>query len=301
MLGRASTGVRKANAAHHDKGGEGALLTQSMADINACSREPLYKEYDAVVRGTTVIPRGTADAGVIVPLPGAKFGVALSVGRSVREAVRKIVAVGARPIGLTDCLNFGNPNNEEHYAQLVSAVDTLSEEAKNLGLPFVSGNVSLYNESSSGTAIPSSPIIGCVGVVDDVSKVVTPALKHPGSPLYFIEDKRVAAVLEAIEGRLILSARAIGGDGVLAAAAQMAFASGNDFGVEFETDITSQTFDGGWLVEAAETAAFEDWQRLGITTVADIEGEVDITSGGESWDLDELRAAWVEPLGEIYA
>ena len=300
-LGRASTGVRKANAAHHDKGGEGALLTQSMADINACSREPLYKEYDAVVRGTTVIPRGTADAGVIVPLPGAKFGVALSVGRSVREAVRKIVAVGARPIGLTDCLNFGNPNNEEHYAQLVSAVDTLSEEAKNLGLPFVSGNVSLYNESSSGTAIPSSPIIGCVGVVDDVSKVVTPALKHPGSPLYFIEDKRVAAVLEAIEGRLILSARAIGGDGVLAAAAQMAFASGNDFGVEFETDITSQTFDGGWLVEAAETAAFEDWQRLGITTVADIEGEVDITSGGESWDLDELRAAWVEPLGEIYA
>lgn len=300
-LGRGSTGVRKANAAHHDKGGEGALLTQAMADINACSREPLYKEYDAVVRGTTVIPRGTADAGVIVPLPGAKFGVALSVGRSVREAVRKIVAVGARPIGLTDCLNFGNPNNEEHYAQLVSAVDTLSEEAKNLGLPFVSGNVSLYNESSSGTAIPSSPIIGCVGVVDDVSKVVTPALKHPGSPLYFIEDKRVAAVLEAIEGRLILSARAIGGDGVLAAAAQMAFASGNDFGVEFETDITSQTFDGGWLVEAAETAAFEDWQRLGITTVADIEGEVDITSGGESWDLDELRAAWVEPLGEIYA
>jgi phosphoribosylformylglycinamidine synthase len=299
-LGRPSTtpSLDERGAAQDDKN---AALTQAMADINACSREPLYKEYDAVVRGRTVIPRGHADAGVIAPVPGAPFGVALSVGRSVVEAVRKVVAVGARPIGLTDCLNFGNPNNEEHYTQLVNAVETLSEEAKNLGLPFVSGNVSLYNESSSGTAIPSSPIIGCVGVLDDVSKVVTSALKRPGSPLYFIEDNRVAGVLEGIDGRLILSARAIGDDGVLAAAAQMAFASGNDFGVEFDTGTTSRTFDGGWLVEVVEGAAFEDWQRLGITTVADIEGEVDITSGGQSWDLDELRAAWIKPLAEIYA
>ncbi len=306
-LGRPSTtpSLNERGAAQDDTLGaahaNGQDLPRTLSHLNACSREPLYKEYDAVVRGRTVIPRGNADAGVIAPVPGAPLGVALSVGRSVAEAVRKVVAVGGRPIGLTDCLNFGNPNNEAHYAQLVHAVETLSEEAKNLGLPFVSGNVSLYNESWSGTAIPASPIIGCVGVLDDVSKVVTPALKQPGSPLYFIEDKRIAAVLEAIDGRLILAARAIGDDGVLAAAAHMAFASGNDFGVEFVAGIASRIFHGGWLLEVAEAAALEDWQRIGITTVADIEGEVDITLGSQSWDLDELRAAWSKPLAEIYA
>ncbi len=308
--------------AQDDIRGGAAPLTKTLAHINACSREPLYKEYDSVVRGRTVIPRGHADAGVIAPVPGAPFGVALSVGASVFEAVRKVVAVGARPIGLTDCLNFGNPNNEEHYGELVSAVAALSEEAKILGLPFVSGNVSLYNESASGTAIPSSPIIGCIGVLDNIGKVVTPALKRPGSRLYFVgargdatnsptESKRMVAVLEGINDRLILSVRAIGDDGMLAAAAQMAFASGNDFGVEFTTGIAQEGHHRGWLIEAAEAAAFEDlasrklspddWRRVGIVTVADIEGEVDIASGGQFWDLDELRAAWLKPLAEIYA
>jgi len=287
-------------AAQDDTVSGATHLTQTLADVNACSREPLYKQYDAVVRGSTVIPRGYADAGVIAPVPGAKFGVALGVGRSVIEAVRKVVAVGARPVGLTDCLNFGNPNNEEHYAQLVRAVATLSEEAQNLKLPFVSGNVSLYNESSSGTAIPSSPIIGCVGVLKDIGKVVTPALKHPGSALYFVADKSPAAVLEGISGGLILSAQAVGDDGVFAAAAKMAFASGNDFGVDFDMETTTQT-RRGWLIEAAAPAAFEEWQRLGITTVADIGGEVDIALDGQSWDLDELRAAWTKPLAEIYS
>ena len=330
LTGAPSTGVRIANAAQDDKVGaaqdgkvgEDALLTQTLSDINNCSREPLYKEYDSVVRGMTVTPRGYADAGVIAPIPGAPLGVALGVGESVIEAVRKVVAVGARPIGLTDCLNFGNPNNEEHFAQLVSAVAMLSEEAKTLGLPFVSGNVSLYNESASRTAIPFSPIIGCVGVIDNVGKVVTPALKHPNSPLYLIgaheagsslrpENKRIAAILEAIGGRLILSIRAIGSDGILAAAAQMAFASGNDFGVEFNDEMARGARYHGWLIEASEAAAFEafasrklsgdDWHRIGLTTVADIDGEVDIASGGQSWDLDELRTAWRKPLAEIYA
>jgi len=309
-------------AAQDDKAGRNAALSEALASINVCSREPLYQEYDAVVRGRTVIPRGYADAGVIAPLPGASIGVALSVGGSVVEAARKVVAVGARPIGLTDCLNFGNPNNEEHYAQLVNAVAELSDEAKALELPFVSGNVSLYNEAGSGTAIPSSPIIGCVGVVDDVGKVVTPALKHPNSALYFIgaregaatlaaESKRSAAVLGAIRGGLILSVRAVGDEGLFAAAAQMAFASGNDFGVELDAGLEPGAHHKGWLIEAAEAEAFEsfanrtlsseDWRHIGVTTIADIDGEVDIASGGRSFDLDELRVAWRKPLAGIYA
>ncbi len=302
----------------HEPGG----LAQVLGARNGCSREPLYKEYDAVVRGTTVIPRGHADAGVIAPVAGAAFGVALSVGGSVAEAARKVVAVGGRPAGLTDCLNFGNPNNEVHFAQLAGAVATLSEDASTLELPFVSGNVSLYNESSSGTAIPSSPIIGCIGVLDNVSKVVSPALKHPNSPLYFIgtrgagpalktENQRIAALLDAIDGGLILSARAIGSDGILAAAAEMAFAARNDFGVEFNDEVMPETRYHGWLIEAAEAATFEDfasrrlsredWRRTGVTTVADIGGEVDIVSAGRSWDLDELHGAWSTRLAELYA
>ena len=298
------------------------VLSETLGSINACSREPLYREYDAVVRGTTVIPRGHADAGVIAPVPGAKFGVALSVGESVVEAVRKVVAVGARPVGLSDCLNFGNPNKTDHFAQLVDAVATLSEEARALDLPFVSGNVSLYNESAAGTAIPSSPVIGCVGKLDDVGKVVTPGLKHPGSALYFIgsqesatvlemEGKRGAAVLAAVKDGLILSAETIGDGGIFTAAARMAFASGNDFGITFDDGITSDAPYRGWLIEAAEPAAFEalaarmlsreDWQHVGITSVAGIDGEVDIALDGQSWDLDELCAAWSQPLRDVYA
>ncbi len=287
------------------------LLPDVIAHLNVCSREPLYKQYDAVVRGTTVIPRGQADAGVIAPVPGAPFGVALSVAGNVSEAVRKVVAVGARPLGLTDCLNFGNPNKPEHYAQLAHAVSELATEAKSLGLPFVSGNVSLYNESSSGTAIPSSPIIACVGVIDDLRKVVTIGFKRPGSRLYFIGPLGIAAMLQAIEDGLVLSASAIGSGGVLAAGARMAFAAENDFGADFTDGHPVNGESGGWLVEVADSSVFErlvnkklkreDWRLVGVTTVADLEGRVDISVDGSSWDLDDLRAAWSKPLAEVYA
>ncbi|MGH8162890.1 MAG: AIR synthase related protein, partial [Rhodanobacteraceae bacterium] len=109
----------------------GDVFERVLSHRDVCSRAPLYKEYDGVVRGATVLPRGHADAGVIAPIPGAPLGVALSVGgnprygkidarqaamRAVTDAARCVAAVGARPLGLTDCLNFGNPQNPEHYA-----------------------------------------------------------------------------------------------------------------------------------------------------------------------------------------
>ncbi|HEV2262839.1 MAG TPA: AIR synthase related protein, partial [Candidatus Rubrimentiphilum sp.] len=268
------------------------------ASFNACSREPLYKQYDAVVRGTTVIPRGHADAGVIAPIPGAPFGVALSVGRNVFEAVAKVVAVGARPLGLTDCLNFGNPNNTEHYAQLVEAVAQLAEEAKHLNLPFVSGNVSLYNESSSGNTIPPSAIIACVGVVDDLQNIVTLDFKRPNSPLYVIDS--LDAMLAAVKGRQLLSAHAISDGDLLATAAHMSFASHNDFGANFAQSVEF-TAPMAWLVEAKSAETLRPARLVGTTTAADIEGEVDISIGGQSWDIDELYDAWRKPLAEIYA
>ena len=146
------------------------------------------------MRGTTVIPRGAADAGV-----SRRFRVRRSASRSpspeiratgasipryagelaVLEAVRSVVAVGARPIGLTDCLNFGNPRKPEQYGEFVAAIDGLAHAARELGLPFVSGNVSLYNESQpSGQAVPPSADRRVRRRAShDVSRVVTPGLK----------------------------------------------------------------------------------------------------------------------------
>jgi phosphoribosylformylglycinamidine synthase len=177
----------------------------------------------------------------------------LAAQYAVLEAVRKVVSVGARPLGLTDCLNFGNPQNIEHYSELVHSIDGIGVAARKLGTPYVSGNVSLYNESKTGNAIPASPIIACVGGIDDVSNVVTAPLKRAGSALFLlgrphnacggaafaelleqtggplppIDYERAIAEIAffraAADAGFVLSARSIGNGGVLATLAQMAF------------------------------------------------------------------------------
>jgi phosphoribosylformylglycinamidine synthase len=195
------------------------LLERVLAHRDVCSREPLYRRYDAVVRGCTVIPRGAGDAGVLAPVRGSALGVALSVAgnprvghldargageHAVYTAVRNVVAVGAKPVGLTDCLNFGNPRNPSHLGEFVAAIDGLATAATAFETPFVSGNVSLYNEASTGKSVPASPVVGCVGSIADVSNVVTMPLKHAGSVLYFIGQPQAAlggSVLIDVLGR----------------------------------------------------------------------------------------------------
>jgi phosphoribosylformylglycinamidine synthase II len=169
--------------AQGDTGGQG--------DTVILEGEAHYVRYDTAVRGRTVLARGVAQAGVLAPIPGSKLGVAIAVAGdpfvgerdayaageyAVREAVRRVESVGARPIALTDCLNFGNPNDPVQLGEMVAAIDGLAAAATALGLPFVSGNVSLYNASSSGKAIPASPIVACIGAIDDLSNVIVPAI-----------------------------------------------------------------------------------------------------------------------------
>ncbi|HET9030767.1 MAG TPA: phosphoribosylformylglycinamidine synthase subunit PurL [Candidatus Aquilonibacter sp.] len=244
------------------------LLERVLSHRDVASREPLYRRYDSVVRGATVLPRGAGDAGVLAPVFGAPLGVALSVagnpryGRlnaraagehAVYEAVRKSVAVGARPIGLTDCLNFGNPRNPAHLGQFVASIEGLARAAGAFGTPFVSGNVSLYNESAGGNAVPASPIIACVGALTDVSTVVSTSLKQAGSVLYFIgtpqsalggsvvidvlgrHDPRLPAIdydtvvpqhdmlLAAASANVLRAMHSIGNGGLLVALCEMAF------------------------------------------------------------------------------
>ncbi len=247
---------------------------------DVCSRQPIFSRYDGVVRGTTAIPPGYADAGVIVPIPGAPLACALSVDGNPRygkldprraaelavcEAVRNVVAVGATPAGLTDCLNFGNPEKPEHFAQFVAAVDGLAQAGRELGTPYVSGNVSLYNESASGSAIPPSPIVACVGTIADISKTATCALKREGSPLYLVGRPQnalggsvfasilgidgtlpaidysalraqIALMLKAFDANVILAAHDVSDGGIVTALAEMAFAARHSapLGIELE-------------------------------------------------------------------
>jgi phosphoribosylformylglycinamidine synthase subunit PurL len=246
------------------------LIERVLAHTDVCSREPLYRRYDGVVRGCTVIPRGAAGAGVLAPVPGSPLGVALAVAgnprmshidvrlaaeHAVYESVRKVVATGARALALTDCLNFGNPRKIEHYNELVAAIQGLARAADAFDTAFVSGNVSLYNESASGRAIPASPIVACVGGFSDIATVVTMPFKSAGSVLYLVGAPQAALggsvlldvlgrsdehlphidyevvhaqhdlLYEASQSRLLRSAHALGNGGLLTAIAEMAFAT----------------------------------------------------------------------------
>jgi phosphoribosylformylglycinamidine synthase len=190
-----------ASAADSRAWSAGALLREVLAHRDVCSRRPIFERFDSVVRGTTAFPCGYADAGVIVPIPGAPLAAALSVDGNPRyalvdvrraaelaicEAVRNVAAVGATPAALTDCLNFGNPEIPEQMGEFVAAVDGIAHAARELAVPFVSGNVSLYNTSANGSAIPASPIVACVGTIADISKTATHRFKAPGHALFFL-------------------------------------------------------------------------------------------------------------------
>ncbi|MBC5811174.1 MAG: phosphoribosylformylglycinamidine synthase [Candidatus Eremiobacteraeota bacterium] len=237
---------------------------------DVCSRKIIYERYDSVVRGATSIPAGYADAGVLVPIPGSPLAMSLSLGGNPRygaidpalaaehavvEAVCNAAAVGARPLGLTDCLNFGNPENACDMGAFVASVNGLATAARELGLPFVSGNVSLYNQSANGNSIPPSAIVACVGGLGDVSRSVTPGFKGPAHQLYFIGEytgalggsvladvaglpptnlpnidyarlkKTLAALRNGIEAGLIYAIHDVSDGGIFTVIAEMAFAT----------------------------------------------------------------------------
>jgi phosphoribosylformylglycinamidine synthase len=184
------------------------ILLKVLGSPNIASREHVYRYYDTEVMGNAVIRPGEADAGLIAPVRGERFGVALSVdsnpfyGRispywggatAVAEAMRNVASIGATPWCLTDCLNFGNPESPEAFWEFRESVRGLADSARRLWLkgypdqpvPIVSGNVSFYNESSAGSVDPS-PVIACVGIIGDYRKAVTQSLKAAGAKLYLI-------------------------------------------------------------------------------------------------------------------
>ena len=169
-----------------------------LASPNCGDPSWIYRQYDHQVGDDTVVLPGSDSAvlrlrgrrdGLAMTVDGAHRSAALDPRRgtqlAVAEAVRNLACVGARPLALTNCLNFGDPEREEVMWQLEEAVAGLAEACRELEIPVVSGNVSLYNDLS-GASIPPTPVVGVVGVVDDLSRLPRPGFVAPGDLVYLL-------------------------------------------------------------------------------------------------------------------
>ncbi|MBI3967326.1 MAG: phosphoribosylformylglycinamidine synthase subunit PurL, partial [Chloroflexi bacterium] len=181
-------------------------LLALLASPNVASKEWVYRQYDHMNLTSTLVEPGQGDAAVL-RLKGHAGAIALTTdcnsrycyleprrggAIAVAEAARNLVCTGARPLALTNCLNFGNPEKPEVYYQLAEAIAGMSEAATALEIPVVSGNVSLYNETE-GQAVHPTPVVGMVGLIRD-------AKQHCG--LAFGQEGDVIALLGDLGGEL---------------------------------------------------------------------------------------------------
>jgi phosphoribosylformylglycinamidine synthase subunit PurL len=192
----------------------GALL-KLLSSPNLASKEWVYRQYDHMVRTNTVVLPG-ADAAVVRiketrralaialdgngrycaanPRAGAKLVVA--------EAARNVVCVGAQPIAITNCLNFASPERPEVMWSFSEVIDGIAEACKAFNTPVVSGNVSFYNETEGRGVLPT-PVIGMVGLIDDVKRLVQPGFKNPGDFIALLgmtrEDLSISEYAAVIE------------------------------------------------------------------------------------------------------
>ncbi len=310
----------------------GADLLTLMASPDLCSRRWVWEQYDRQVGGDTVRTGGDA---AVVRIHGTDKALAITTDctprycqadpyeggkQAIAEAYRNLCAVGATPLAATDCLNFGNPERPEIMGQLVGCIEGMAEACRALGLPIVSGNVSLYNETKnldgSANAVLPTPAIGAVGLLADWRKAATIGFKAEGEHLWLIggegrhlgqslwlrqcagrDDGRPPLVDLAAERRTGERVRALIADGTATAAhdvsdggtlialAEMTLAG--NLGVEL---------DDGALTTAAE-AFGEDQGRTLVTTPSGSQLEDAVRLGSVGGDgiagvpLADLRAA----------
>ncbi|MFC1709083.1 phosphoribosylformylglycinamidine synthase subunit PurL [Candidatus Omnitrophota bacterium] len=178
------------------------VLTKLLSSPTIADKNTVYSKSDAKLFSNVVVKPGEADAAVVKVTDKRGFAATTNCNGTycrlnpkvggqiaVAESARNLVCVGAKPLGLTDCLNFGNPMNPEVFWGFKKCCEGISDAAKALGTPVVSGNVSFYNENPKGTVDPT-PAIGMVGVVEDISKVVTQSFKSEGDTIILLGETK---------------------------------------------------------------------------------------------------------------
>ncbi|OQP20813.1 phosphoribosylformylglycinamidine synthase II [Bacillus stratosphericus] len=256
-------------------------LKQLLKQPTIASKEWIYDQYDYMVRTNTVVAPGS-DAGVL-RIRGTKKALAMTTDCNARylyldpevggkiavaEAARNIVCSGARPLAVTDNLNFGNPEKPEIFWQIEKSADGISEACRTLSTPVIGGNVSLYNESN-GTAIYPTPVIGMVGLIEDTAHITTQSFQQAGDVIFVIgetkeefagselqkmtegriygkapeidldvELARQEALLAAIQNGLVQSAHDVSEGGLGVALAESTFGT-DGLGADIQIDLNS--------------------------------------------------------------
>ena len=191
------------------------ILKKILANPNVCSKEWIWQQYDHTVMGDTIQKPG-GDAGV-VRVHGTDKAVAASVDSSavycwahpltggkqvVCESFRNLISVGAKPIAITNCLNFGSPENEENMGEFVECVQGIGEASEYLKFPVVSGNVSFYNQTKE-EGIKPTPAIGGVGLIKDYKNMITMDFKEVDN-LVLVIGKTEGHIDQSLFARTIL-------------------------------------------------------------------------------------------------
>ena len=318
-------------------------LMRLMQCPDMASKRWIWEQYDRHVMADTLMASGAGADAAIVCIHGTDKALALSVDctpryvsaeprtgamQAVAECWRNLCATGARPLALTDCLNFGNPERPGIMAQFVQAIEGMAEACAALDFPVVSGNVSLYNETA-GSAIPPTPAIGGVGLLDDASKAMGYGGAQDGDVLVLVGKTEgwlgASLYLRAVEGRedgapppvdlalerragefvrALISARRVHGvhdlsDGGLAcAAADMALASDCGLSLQGSADLPDAAWffgedQGRYLLALAPqqvTAILAEAAKAGLVAGrAGVMGGSEIRLASTALPLDLLR------------
>ncbi|MBZ5570546.1 MAG: phosphoribosylformylglycinamidine synthase subunit PurL [Acidobacteriia bacterium] len=185
-------------------------LKRLLASPNICGKRCVWQQYDHMVQTNTVEGPGAGDAGVI-RIKGSNRGLAMALdgnGRwcyldpqlgakhAVAEAARNIACTGAKPVGATNCLNFGNPEKPPIMWQFSQVVDGITKACEELDIPITGGNVSFYNETL-GEGIYPTPVLGVVGILEDVHKAVFPHFREPGHAVVLLRASEPGDLVDA--------------------------------------------------------------------------------------------------------
>ena len=192
------------------------ILLTLLGSANIASRRPVFEQYDPVVQSRTVRRPDEADAAVLALPGGAAIAVSIDgngrrvacdprrgAAEAVYECAANLACVGAEPLGLTNCLNFGNPEKPHVAWQLTEAVAGLAEACEQLGVPVVGGNVSLYNEAPTGPIFPT-PVVGIVGRLPDAARAGRLAFGQEGDAIALVgpfDPALAGSELAKLQGR----------------------------------------------------------------------------------------------------
>jgi phosphoribosylformylglycinamidine synthase II len=323
----------------------GDALRTLLAAPNVASKRWVFEQYDRMVQGQTVAGPGS-DAS-IVRVPGTMRGLAVSVdgngrygsldpylggGHAVAEATRNVAMTGARPLAITNCLNFGNPERPEVMWQFAEAVRGLRDACLALETPVTGGNVSFYNESG-GSAIWPTPVIGALGSLSDHRLRVPSAFPSPGLSVYLLgesfaelggsefgetvlgvvagtppaldleaERRLQDLVVEAAASDLVASAHDCSDGGIGVALAECAIGEGNGFAVTLEGDLPAHVLLFGESASRAvvSVSAEHEGSLRGLAATRGVPFHRLGETGGPRCVIEGMLDVTVEELTDVW-